>query len=1023
MQLKLLYQQKFLCILLFLFVCATGARAQGITVSGKITGDKGEGLPGVTVLVKGTSTGTVSDPDGNFSISPPSGNSALVVSFVGYLTQEIALNNRTTINVALVPDTKALEEVVVVGYGERQKSTYTGSVASLDAKEITRAPVADISNNLVGRMPGLIATQRTGEPGYDGSNILIRGISTTGSNAPLIVIDGIPRPDYGFSQIDPNEIESISILKDAAAAAVFGVRGANGVILVTTKRGKAGKISFSFNTRFDFQVPTRLPQSLDAYNTALLWNEGLRNEGKPELYTPEALEAYRNGTNRDVYPNTDWFKEGLKSYAPQSQHNVNVSGGTERARYFVSAGFLNQDGLYEKSNFKRYNFRSNIDVDVTKTTNFRVDLAGRNEARDSPNISAADYFYSLLRNQPMANAYYANGLPGVGRNGNPMESARSGGYYRDRRNVFQSLFSITQKLPFLNGLSVKGQVAIDKYYRTQNRWSTPFPTYSLNATTGEYVKSQSGTPALGKNFEENQNITAEAHLNYARTFGNHNVSGLLLYTQTAYKYQSLNGSRNDYLSPALDLLDVGGVTSQPLATGGADERARRGVVGRATYDFASKYLFEANFRYDGSENFPSETRWGFFPSVSVGWRVSEEAFMKNITVIDNLKIRGSWGQLGNDLLLNEGGNPDRFAFLAAYNFGRPYVFNGVGAQTIEQGRLPNTRITWEKATSRNLGVEASFWQSKFTIEADFFYKKTTDILGRRSLAVPTSSGINRLPYENLNEVENKGVEFALGHNNQIGGVRYFVRPNFTFAKNTMLYAAEPENINPNIAQTGRSINQYFGLQALGLFQSEEEIKASPDQGANIKPGDIKYEDVNNDKKIDDNDRVALGYSPIPQMIYGLTLGATFKGLDANILFQGATRVSAYIQNELGWAFFNSGKALEQHLDRWTPDNPGGSYPRMTTEPTANNTRFSSYWLKDASYLRLKNVEIGYNFPAKWFSRLGISGSRVFVSGQNLLTWDKLKVADPEGPGASGNAGRGWFYPQQKVYSMGLNVNF
>lgn len=1009
----------------FALTAPSTARPYAIqTVRGRITDEANEPLPGVSIVLKGTTTGTTSDVAGNYSLSVPDGGSTLVFSFVGYTSKEIPTGNRTQLDVVLASDVKTLGEVVVVGYGESKKTTYTGSVAAIETKEITRAPVADISNNLVGRLPGVIATQRTGEPGADGSNITIRGISTTGSNAPLVVIDGIPRPDYGFSQIDPNEIESISILKDAAAAAVFGVRGANGVILITTKRGKSGKPQFSLTTRLDFQVPTRLPNFLDSYNTALLYNEGLRNEGKPELYSADALETYRNGSNPDVYPNTDWFDLAFNDYAPQSQHNVNVSGGTDAVRYFLSVGYLNQKGLYDNLQYQRYNFRSNIDVNVTKTTTVRLDLTGRLEDRNQPGIASQNIFDALMRNQPMAVGYFSNGLPGIGRSGNPIEAIKKAGYTYDDRNVFQSLLSVTQQLPFVPGLSVKGQAAFDRFFRLRKDWRTPFPTYEFNPTTNKYTENQSGLPSLSEYFEQNQNLTLEAHLNYARSFGSNNITGLLLYTQTAYRYDNLGGGRTNYISSALDLLDAGGADNQPVTYGGVDERARRGIVGRVTYDYNAKYLFEASFRYDGSENFPADKRWGFFPSVSLGWRLSEESFFRNaLPFAQNLKIRASVGQLGNDVLLGEFGNPQRFAYLGAYVFGDPYVFNGTVVQTIQEGRLPNQNITWEKATSGNIGLEAGLWNNKLTFEGDYFYKRTTDILGRRILAIPGSSGIGQLPFENLDKVDNRGVELVLGHNNQVGKVDYYVRGNFTYAHNEIVYRAEPADINPNIRQTGRRINQYFGLKAIGLFQSETEVAEAPDQGPGVLPGDIRYEDINNDNVIDDKDRVAMGYSSIPEIIYGFSFGGSFQGFDLNVLWQGAGRVSAYLSNESAWAFFNSGKATEEHLDRWTPQNPDATYPRMSTEPTGNNTRYSSYWLRNAAYLRLKNVELGYNIPARVTSRAGISNARIYVTGQNLLTFDDLGILDPEGPGASGNAGRGWFYPQQKIYSMGLNVTF
>jgi len=988
------------------------------TVSGRITAsENSEPLPGVSVIVKGTTQGTTTNNEGRYTLTLSGANPTLVFSYIGYVREEIAVNGRRTIDLSLKADTKSISEVVVVGYGEKQKANLTGSVATVKTREIVQAPVANISNALVGRLPGLIAVQSNGEPGSDGSNLFIRGVSTFGSNSsPLVVIDGIPRPDYGFSQIDPNEIESISILKDAASAAVFGVRGANGVILVTTKRGKAGKTNLSFSARTDWQMPTRLPEYLDSYNMALLLNEGYRNEGKPELYSADALEAFRTGSNPDVYPNTDWAKVALRPSAPQQQYNISANGGTDKIRYFVSAGHLNQEGLLENNKFKRYNLRSNIDADVTSTTRLSLDLSGRIENRQYPNKDANQTFWFLNRNRPTSVAYYSNGLPGNYIGENPAEAPKHG-YKKDVRNVFQSIATLTQQLPFLPGLSVKGVLAYDHQFRTYSSWFEPYSLYNYDATANKYTALPTGPASLNQTFDQVSNLTTEAHVNYAHTFGKHDVSGLFLFTQTDTRYSNLGATRSNYTQTTLDQLFAGNDAFQ-TNTGSADQRARRGFVGRVSYSYNNRYLFEGNFRYDGSENFPPATRWGFFPSFSAGWRISEEPFFqKALSTVDFLKIRGSWGQLGNDAI-------GRFKFLSTYYYDRGYVF-GPDAQQVKglrQGELPNQNITWEKATSSNVGLEGSLWKGKLGFEIDLFYKRTSDILTKRNLAVPATLGA-QLPFENAGIQDNKGVEVTLSHQNRIGAVTYNLRGNLTFAQNKVVFKDEPADKNPNIRETGRSLNQFFGYRAIGLFQSEEEINAAPKQPNAVKPGDIRYEDVNGDGKIDSKDVVQIGRSPIPQLIYGFNAGAQYKGFDLSIFFQGAGRVNAYVDYEAAWAFYNSGKALVSHLDRWTPSNPDATYPRITTQPTANNTEFSSYWLKDASYLRLKNLELGYTLPAALSTKARISTLRVFVSGQNILTFDKLKVLDPEGPGNSANSTRGGFYPQQKVYAVGVNVGF
>lgn len=988
------------------------------TVGGRVTaGENNEPLPGVSIIVKGTTQGTTTDKEGRYSLGVAGANPTLVFSYIGYVREEVSVNGQKTIDLSLKADTKALTEVVVVGYGEKQKANLTGSVATVKTREIVQAPVADISNALVGRVPGLVAVQATGEPGSDGSNLLIRGVSTFGSSSsPLVVIDGIPRPDYGFSQIDPNEIESISILKDAASAAVFGVRGANGVILVTTKRGKAGKTTLTFSARTDWQMPTRLPKYLDSYNMAVLLNEGYRNEGKPELYSPDALEAFRNGSNPNVYPNTDWAKVALRPSAPQQQYNLSANGGTDRIRYFVSVGHLNQQGLLEKNQYKRYNLRSNIDANVTNTTRLTLDLSGRIENREYPYKDANQTFWFLNRNRPTAVGYYSNGLPGNYIGENPAEAPKHG-YKRDIGYVFQSLATLVQQIPAVPGLSLKGVVAYDQQFRTYSAWNEPFSLYNYDGGTNTYTALPTGPASLYQSFDQVSNLTTEAHLNYAHTFGKHDLTGLFLFTQTDTRYHNIGAGRSNYTQTTLDQLFAGNDAFQ-TNTGSADQRARRGYVGRLSYAYNSRYLLEANFRYDGSENFPPATRWGFFPSFSVGWRISEEPFFQRaLSTVDFLKIRASWGQLGNDAI-------GRFKFLSTYYYDQGYVF-GQDPQLVKglrQGELPNQNITWEKATSSNIGLEGSFWKGLLGFELDLFYKRTSNILTQRNLAVPATLGAT-LPFENAGILDNKGVELMLTHQKRIGALNYNLRGNLTFVENKVVFKDEPADKNPNIRETGRSLNQFFGYRALGLFQSQEEINNAPKQPNSVVPGDIRYEDINKDGKIDFNDVVQIGRSTIPQLIFGFSAGAQYKGLDLSIFFQGAGRVNTYVDYEAAWAFYNSGKALVSHLNRWTPTNPGATYPRMTTQPTANNTETSSYWLKDGSYLRLKNIELGYTLPTALSNKASISTLRVFVSGQNILTFDKIKVLDPEGPGNSANSTRGGFYPQQKVYALGINVGF
>ena len=1009
-----------------------------VEVRGKIANETGIPLSGATITEKGTTNGTSSDATGNFTIQVADAKAVLVISYVGYKSMEVSTGGKNDFIITLSLLNASLNDVVVVGYGSRKKTNYTGAVSTVGTKEIVAAPVANISNSLTGRLSGLIAVQRNGEPGRDGSNLLIRGVSTTGDNSPLVVIDGIPRGD--FSQLDPNEIETVTLLKDPASAAVFGVRAANGVILITTKRGKAGKSALSFSVRSDWQKPTRLPEYMDSYNYAKLLNEGSTNSGTALPFSQADLDAYKNGTDRDAYPNTDWVKATLKDYAPQQQYNVSLNGGTEKTRYFISLGHVNQNGLYSNSNFERYNFRSNIDVDATATTRISLDVSGRMENRNAPSQDANQLLYFALYAPPIFPAVFSNGLPGSFPSGrNPAERAKNGGYNKNSSNTLLTNLTITQQLPFVKGLSVKGIVAYDRSFNSSKLWRTPYKVYTYNKTTKEYIPINGegiNTTSLSESFDQGSSLTLEAHLNYQRTFGKHEVSGLFLYTQNEGNYNFLNGFRNNFLSNAIDQLFAGNDATQQT-TGGANVSGRKGYVGRVNYVFANKYLFEGNFRYDGSFNFAPGKKWGFFPSFSAGWKISEEAFFKNtIKAFDYLKIRGSYGKLGNDRIAP-------YRYLSSYQFGRGYPLGDAGSLGINQGLnstgIPDPNTTWETAKSVNIGFDGSMWNRKLNFEFDWFQKRTSDILGQRLLSVPATFG-DVLPLENLNIVDNSGIEFSLGYENKISkNINYFVRGNFTYAHNKIIFQDEPLTVNPNQQRTGRSINQYFGYQAIGYFNTQAEIDAAPKQQNPVKPGDIRYADISGrdangkltgmpDGKIDGDDVTAIGSTPIPQIIYGISGGFSYKSFDLDFLFQGATKVNAYLTGELAWPFYNGAKSLVEHADYWTPQNTGAKYPRITNVPTANNIQQSSFWLKDASYLRLKNLQLGYNLSKPALAKLKMSAVRIFVSGQNLLTFSKLSVTDPEGPGDSGtgfngNSSRGWFYPQQKVFAVGINVTF
>ncbi|MFA9389644.1 MAG: SusC/RagA family TonB-linked outer membrane protein [Prolixibacteraceae bacterium] len=994
--------------------------AQQTSITGKVVDAQNQPLPGVTVVVKGKTLGTVTDFGGIYTMKDLDANATLVFSFVGMRSQEVPVQNQTTINITLQDDAIGLEEIVAVGYGTQKKATLTSSIATVKAEDLENIPVGDISNALVGKLSGLITRSEGGEPGSDASKLFIRGVSTTGESNPLIVIDGVP--GRKLTELDPNDIETISILKDASAVAPYGARGANGVILVTSKRGKKTKPTVSYTAYTGWQQATRLPEFCNSFEYATLQNEGATNIGKKRLpYTKEDLEKYKDGSDPIGHPNTDWADLVLSKAAPQVQNNIALSGGNEKMNYYVSAGFLNQDGLFKGSNYKKYNFRSNVDAMINENLKLTFDISGYMGEKNGTSISAADYMYYIIRTPPTVLSY----LPDVGPVGgpagqNPQAESDEGGYRKNVDNSFNGKIGFDYEAPFLKGLKMRGVLMYDKYYKTFKHFNKEITYYEYNSKTGDIVEMPPKTgPSLLESFEQGHQITTELSLSYNKTINDHNFGILAVYTEQHLKKNYFESGRSQYASSTIDQL-FAGPASTMTNDGWGYEGGNQGMVGRFTYNYASKYLFESNFRYDNSPvKFPKGKSWGFFPSFAMGWRLSEEDFLADFEKMDNLKLRVSWGKAGNDQI-------DDFQYSSTYAFGGSTYIGSQFMQTSYETRIPNQFITWEKATMTDIGLEGAFFNSKLSFEIDYFYKRTTDIL-RPRMDASIIVGMNP-PDENIGVVDNRGFDMSLTHRNKIGEFSYSVGMNFTFAQNKAVELSEPDGtkLDPYRYLTGRPLDQFIGYQADGLFVSEEEIENAPFQGNGIEPGDIKYVDFSGpegmpDDTIDFYDQTAIGFSPIPEIIFGFNLQAAYKGFDMIAFFQGAARTSYAYEGEAAWAFHNGGKAMKWQMDRFHIENnpdPNAAYPRMTPGPMENNKLRSSFWIKDASYLRLKNVQIGYSLKKDWASKLNIERARIYVSGQNLFTWSEIDSFDPE----SGNA-RGWFYPQVKTYTVGLNLTF
>ncbi|PSL49239.1 TonB-linked SusC/RagA family outer membrane protein [Chitinophaga niastensis] len=1015
-----------LCILLCLFATSTdaiSARAplpsawqQGnLTVKGKVKDINGNPLPGVTVLVKGTKKGATSDEKGNYVLNDVNKDAIIVFQYIGFDAQEIKLDGRSGVNVVLKENQKTLDEYVVVGYGTQKKVTKTGAVSSVKGAELQQSPNVNVSNSLVGRIPGIIAVNNSGEPGTDGSRIYIRGRSTLGNSNPLVVIDGFPRD--GFERMNPNDIESVSILKDAAAA-IYGSRAANGVILVTTKRGKGGKPTLSYGFNQSFVTPTRLPKMADAPTYAKVVNEILQYGGDVPRYTDDQIKKFGDGSDPWLYPNTNWYDATIKKISLQNRHDLSLSGGTEKMSYYVSMGTLFQDGIYKNSatNYKQQNVRANLDAAVSDNIHLRFDLAGRLENRSYPPRSAGSIFRSLMRGRPTENAIWPNGMPGpdIEYGDNPVVTGTNAiGYTNNKNYIINSTFAAVINIPWVQGLFVDGSFAYDQNFEFDKSFIKPWTLYTLsdvNDPTHKLNAASRGVsaPQLNEAYNSARQSTVNFKLNYIRSFGKHNLSTFIAFEQATIKGDNLAANRKYFISDKLDQLFAGG-DKEKDNTGSGFEYARRNYFGRISYNFKETYLFDFNARYDGTQNFPSNRRFGLFPGVSAGWVLSNEGFWKkNIRLLDYLKVRASWGQMGNDQIAP-------FQYLSTYGFSNGGVmFGGDLNKGIYQLRSPNELITWEVANNYDVGIEAKILGDKLAFEGDYFLTRRSNILVSRSLSMPAYTGMT-LPQENIGRIENKGFEMVLSHKNDIRKFHYEVIGTLTHAKNRILFWDETPGVPSWQQSTGKQIDAPLYYQAIGIYKNADEVaKSAHMDGA--RAGDVIFADVNGDGKIDDKDRVRMDRTENPTWIFGLTLTAKFRNFDFTMLWQGATGASQYLQTESGLI----GNFPEAYVkDRWTVDNPNASWPRAYDrgrEYWVNQA--NTFWFWNTNYVRLKTLDLGYNVPAVLCKRIGLQNLRVYVSGQNLLTIDRVKIFDPEAPSGSGQ-----FYPQTKIYNVGLNVTF
>ena len=1047
------------------------ATSPPITVSGLVLNDKGSPLPGVSVMIRGASTGTATDREGRFTINVPYAEATIVFSFIGYQSQDIALQGRTTLAITLKEDAQNLKDVVVVGYGTQKKVTVTGAVAAISSKELQQSPTANLTNALAGRLPGLNVNQFAGgEPGVDVSDIYIRGIGTYGNARPIVIVDGVER---SLNYLSADEIESFTILKDASATAVFGVRGANGVIVITTKRGKASeKATLNFKISDGINSPIHFPKYLGSADYAMLFNEAKINDnpgvspGNLNLFTDEQIENYRNakGDNTDgLGYNINYFDYAFKP-GVQQDYSLTIQGGSNRARYFIMGNYFQQNGNYKhtindayktQAIFKRYNFRSNIDVDITNSLYATLILGARITDRNAPGTTANRvieiantqppiYPIVLESNDNPGNKVYNVNFPNGMLFGtqtyrfNMLGELSKTGYLDQRDNYLDGSFIMGYKLDALTrGLKLEGMFSYDRQggywitrsvptesqgYRVYSGYATFYPSDGVDVymKAGHYPGAYSSPRrttdnTLGNSYSRDDDVGRtyyQLKLDYVRSFGKHNVSGLLLANR------SIRIKNNEV----------------PFCY--------QGISGRVTYNYDQRYLIEIDMGFNGSENFAPGRRYGKFPAASAGWVISNEAFMRSTQGwLDMLKIRGSYGLVGNDQA-GSNASDNRFGYLQFYNnSGDAYSFGTQNNQNpggIRPGRLANPQLTWEKARKINVGIDMEFMSRRLTITIDLFhehrYDIITDLSGSDKQGFPSLVGTSA-PLINAGIVNNQGIDFEIAWSDKIGSnFTYSIRPNFSYARNKIKYQREVMRTYPWQYRTGLPVGQPFVYLFDGLIGSQKEAddlnKMNNGTGfqkwGTVLPGDAKYIDIDGDGQITDlNDRVARGFARVPEIQFGIPISCRYKSFDISILFQGATHTSLLLGGPATYDFpiyqnDEVGKVKPMHLQRWTPQTAAtATYPALHYGKYDNNKQYySSLFLYNAQYLRLKNFEVGYYLPAKWMKRAGLQRTRLYMQGMNMLTFDKLKTVDvdPETNDANGN-----WYPIMKVVNFGIDI--
>ncbi|SHJ83811.1 TonB-linked outer membrane protein, SusC/RagA family [Arenibacter nanhaiticus] len=987
-------------------------------VSGTVTDDMGEPLPGASIIEKGTKNGVTSDFNGHFTLNVSDENAILVVSYLGFVTKEIYVNGEKNVLVSLKGDVASLDEVVLVGYGTQKKEKLTGAISSVNSKKLTVSPVASTSNALAGRLPGLISKQSSGQPGADAASLSIRGFGNA-----LVIVDGI---ESSFNNIDANQIASLSILKDGAAS-IYGARAGNGVILVTTKRGQIQKPTITLTSSKTYQGVTKMLKPVNAGQKVELSREGHFNSGGTEQnapYTLEAMNKYYDGTN-PLFPNTDWYSVLMRDWAPQQQHNLSVRGGSDKIKYYGFLGFLDQESMIKKNggNYERFNLQSNIDAQITDELAMQLDIASTFEDRDYParGMGVGGYMWQdYWTTDPMYHSEFPDKtkIPfadGAGTGGLHITSNSDiSGYNKTQDKNFRGTLALTYKIKAVEGLSLKAFGNYNQNFVNNKVFTKPVKLWSWDPESDIYtqVGSYGGNASLSQSSANNRTVTTQLSANYKNTINDtHEISAMVLLETIDFKAENLFASRDRFLTSSIDYLFAG----SPVGMGnygGGSEMGRQSVVSRLNYAYKDKYMLEAITRADASAKFSKNQRWGYFPSFSLGWLVSEENFMEGFKALDKLKLRFSYGESGNDAVAS-------FQYLTGYSFNQVYLIgNGVQKGLMSSG-LANEFLTWEEIAVRNAAIDYSFFDEKIYGSLDVFYRTRSGIPGTRLASLPSTFGAD-LPQENLNELSDRGFEFSVGNRGEIAELKYDLNANISWSRAKWEKIDEPEYTDPDQERinkkNGNWIDLEYGYKTNGLFTSQEQIDnlnydADTQGNSTLKPGDIIYLDTNEDGVVDWKDKVEIGQGARPHWMTGFDLNLQYKNFELSALFQGAFAYNTNVTLGAGTttSFYN----------RWTEENNNSNaiVPRIGST-AANPSGLNDFNYKSASYLRLKSVSLGYSLPEKLLNSINISDAQCYVAATNLLTFSRLNKydVDPEAPNT------GWYYPQQRTISLGVKFS-